>query len=60
MKAGGSNIKATHAEDTFLCGLFPMNVTKTVDSGGTSHTTTDATNDIGKLLSHEDKVTVFL
>ena len=57
MRAGGSNITPTHAEDLSLCGLFLMDVTKTIDQEfgvhhSTSHTTTDATNDIKKLAKH--------
>lgn len=62
MKSGGSNITTTHAEDISLSGLFLLEVTKSVDRefgvrNSTTHTTTDARNDIARLARNLANIT---
>ena len=64
MRAGGSNVTKTHAEDISLSALFLLNASKKVDHEfnarkSTSHTIRDASKDILKLTSAllEKKVT---
>lgn len=56
MRAGGSNVTKTHAEEISLSALFLLNASKRVDSEfnackSGSHTVRDANTDIIKLTS---------